>query len=317
MGEIESNSILRNLTDELTKARTALRSYALKIPDHTTKNREQILEQLAVMKESTQSQTRVFTNTIRSVVDNIDHTWSIAEPVLYDLTQAGFVLWILGLSASSLALFGTFLFMTSLSCDWCHWQNKARIMLVISVSVVAISSVILAIFIIFQLVVGGHSEFFICRPLYEGPNYSILSRLLDKPGLIYSSDQPTGVLGDLIKGDLNSQPTVAINVSFSETVSQCEVGSAAYEVFNLEALLNLTTVLDFRNHPQVLYEIDEVSAPDGPFIGLTTVLQGYLEEMVTDSALNLTSHRLDLVQLTPEKDLITFIDQMQRVSVQV
>lgn len=42
-----------------------------------------------------------------------------------------------------------------------------------------------------------------------------------------------------------------------------------------------------------------------------------LEDMMYESEINLTQYRFELNQISPEKDMITFIDQMQRVSLQV
>lgn len=50
---------------------------------------------------------------------------------------------------------------------------------------------------------------------------------------------------------------------------------------------------------------------------LTEDLQNILNYMFTNSDINFLAYRTDLSRPTPEKDLSTFIDQMQRVSVQV
>lgn len=50
---------------------------------------------------------------------------------------------------------------------------------------------------------------------------------------------------------------------------------------------------------------------------LTDDLQNILTYMFTNSDINFLSYRTELSRPTPEKDLSTFIDQMQRVSVQV
>lgn len=52
------------------------------------------------------------------------------------------------------------------------------------------------------------------------------------------------------------------------------------------------------------------------FTTLTESLQNVLTYMFTNSDINFLAYRTDLSRPTPEKDLSTFIDQMQRVSVQ-
>lgn len=49
----------------------------------------------------------------------------------------------------------------------------------------------------------------------------------------------------------------------------------------------------------------------------TLPIQRILMYMVENTDANFSMHRANLSQLTPEKDLMTFIDQMQRVSLQV
>lgn len=58
-------------------------------------------------------------------------------------------------------------------------------------------------------------------------------------------------------------------------------------------------------------------APASPFISFTSKLQIILEDMLLDSQINLTINRMEISQISPEKEMIQFIDQMQRVSVQV
>lgn len=50
---------------------------------------------------------------------------------------------------------------------------------------------------------------------------------------------------------------------------------------------------------------------------MTKSLQEMLEDMLLTTQIDLPKHRLELLQPAPERDLSTFIDQMQRVSLQV
>lgn len=46
---------------------------------------------------------------------------------------------------------------------------------------------VLWILALIVLLVGGHGQAFICRPLYQEPDFPALSQLLDQPGLFSSS----------------------------------------------------------------------------------------------------------------------------------
>lgn len=50
---------------------------------------------------------------------------------------------------------------------------------------------------------------------------------------------------------------------------------------------------------------------------LTEPLQNIFEEMYVSTDIDLATYRMQLHQPSPEKDLVQFIDQMQRVSLQV
>lgn len=50
---------------------------------------------------------------------------------------------------------------------------------------------------------------------------------------------------------------------------------------------------------------------------LTEPLQNIFEEMYTSTDIDLATYRSALNQPSPDRDLLTFIEQMQRVSLQV
>lgn len=277
----------------------------------------EMLNEIRLMRDNVHSQTRVFTSTIRSLVDKIDHTWGYAEPFLDNLSNAGMILYIVGLTACSLALSVTLFYILALSCDCCHAKNKARITLILSAIFTSIASILLVIFIIFEMIVGGHTELFVCRSFYEGPNYTILSKLIDKPGLIFANEPTNGILGEILKTPEYNYAQAAVNVSIHQALNECEKGKSAYSTFDLDALLNISTSLDYKNYESLNFAITKIVAPEKDFFNITQALQKYLHQMIIDSEVNLTYHRMELVQLTPEKDMITFIDQMQRVSLQV
>ncbi|XP_063709538.1 prominin-1 isoform X2 [Culicoides brevitarsis] len=317
MGDMTNESILKNFTAEIKHAKSAFKMYPQRVAQETANYKEETLNEIIAMRDTVHSQTRVFTSTIRSLVDRIDHTWGYAEPFLDELSKAGFILWIVGLTACSLALAVTLLYILALSCDCCHAKSKARITLIISAIFTSIAAIFLTIFLIFEMIVGGHTELFVCRSFYEAPNYTILSKLIDKPGLIFATEPANGILGELIKSPEYTYTQAAVNVSISQALNECEKGKSAYATFDLDSLLNISTSLDFRNYDSLNNAISKIVASEAEFLSITQTLQKYLHEMMIDSEVNLTYHRMELVQLTPEKDMITFIDQMQRVSLQI
>ena len=63
--------------------------------------------------------------------------------------------------------------------------------------------------------------------------------------------------------------------------------------------------------------IDAIKVSERTLLSLTQTIQSILENMLHTSSFNMTTYRQSIGAPTPEKDLATFIDQMQRVALQV
>lgn len=275
-----------------------------------------ILRELSLMKKKVITHSQLFIQSIKALETTISEAWIQVEPSVNDLTHASYILWLVGLSISFSVSFCILLYMFAFICDSCHWTDKFRLLLIISTIITSLFSVILAFFVIFQMLFGGHAYLFICRPAFETPNFSLLTKLVDNPGLLFASQLSGGFFGELFDftGKENLPP---IDVTISDVINNCQSGKPTYETFDLEKILNLSELLDYNFHPKLLHELDGIRAPETLFLSITHKLQYYLEDMIPHADMNLTMYRLSLVQMTPENDLLTFIDQMQRVSLQV
>lgn len=97
----------------------------------------------------------------------------------------------------------------------------------------------------------------------------------------------------------------------------CEQNQASYNVFQLDAFVNTSKIADLKQFPKVSTAIDAISVSGRTLLSLTQSIQNILENMLQTSSFNLTTYRSSVGAPTPEKDLATFIDQMQRVALQV
>lgn len=97
----------------------------------------------------------------------------------------------------------------------------------------------------------------------------------------------------------------------------CEKNEASYNVFQLDAFVNTTAISDIKQFPKVTQAIDAIDVSERTMLSLTQTIQNILENMLQMSSFNLTTYRSTIGAPTPEKDLATFIDQMQRVALQV
>ncbi|XP_055908397.1 prominin-1-A [Eupeodes corollae] len=76
-------------------------------------------------------------------------------------------------------------------------------------------------------------------------------------------------------------------------------------------------MVDLRQFPKVNAAISSIRVSERTLLSLTQTIQSILENMLHTSDFNLTSYRSSVSAPTPEKDLATFIDQMQRVALQI
>lgn len=199
LGEVEIENKWRNLPSEVTIARSLFRGYPNQLKDNFLREGKEIMQHLSSIKDKAQITSRTFTITARLLLDEIDQILGEVSPFLDDLTEAGYFNWILGLVTILFTLVFTLILLAGLSCGCWHSDNKAGVTLVVGAGLIAVGSIGLAGFSITLLLIGGHADVFICRPMYDSPNYSVLGRLLDKPGLIFTKEPVNGILGEILK----------------------------------------------------------------------------------------------------------------------
>jgi hypothetical protein len=126
------------------------------------------------------------------------------------------------------------------------------------------------------------------------------------------------LMNEIIKPPgVNGSTELSVNVSLASVINSCEDNKPAYLTFQLGQLVNVRRVLDMKKYLELEEAIDDIKATESLFIGFTTGLQNILSEMVYETDVNISSYRIDLTFISPEKDIVTFIDQMQRVSAQI
>jgi hypothetical protein len=54
----------------------------------------------------------------------------------------------------------------------------------------ALFSIALWAVVLGALIIGGHGELFVCRPLYQEPDFTALTELFDKPNMYYGHGKP-------------------------------------------------------------------------------------------------------------------------------
>ncbi|XP_035892122.1 prominin-1-like isoform X1 [Anopheles stephensi] len=319
MGEASRNSSMHALTQELTLARSTFRNYAIDVRNVTDNQADQVHERLEELSTDIHATVSILTQTIGELVEQVNRTANFSDSFFDRYREIGAILWLAGLATTIMTLLVTLILLSALSCGCCHADNKAGITLILGAICICIASLALSGFTMMEMLLGAHGQLFICHPLYNEPEYTVLQKLIDKPGLIYPTEPQYGIIGELLRkaAPPEAQWSQPVQISLSTALNECEKGHGSYSTFQLDTLLNLTAKLEHRQRPDLERAIESVGASEEPFIGFTVRIQGILEDMLYDSDLNLTGTRMELTQLSPDKDVLTFIDQLQRVSAQI
>lgn len=205
------------------------------------------------MKDAAVFASKILATTIRSIIDSIDRSWTTTTPILDNLEDIGNILWNFALISAVFILFITLMLMCGLSYGCCQSENRAGSTFIIGASSISVGSIILSLFVIFVMLLGGHGEVLLCRPLYDTPKYNLLEKLLDKPGIEFKDSTINGSVGDIFRLPNN-------NVTLSSVLTKCELNGASYQVFQMEELINVSKITDLNQYPELLNSI-EVRVP--------------------------------------------------------
>lgn len=305
---------LKKLGEELSIAKKVFRNYSHQLQHDSTNQAKEILRQLTVMRNGLNETFNQLSSVVKKVLDKIDDIWEKVLPALDHFSEVGYVGWLIGLITCASTLVATLFLLVPMSCTCCNVDSLAGVTFMMTACVVSIFSVFLGMFTIFEVLIGGHAEVYICRAFHETPEYSIIGKLFDNPGIIYSHSSPNGAFTELLTPS-NSKPFA--NTSLASALGQCENNKSSYETFQLENLLDLKNILNHENYLDLVRSINGVRAMEAPFGSFTKTIQLILDDLIRDSHGNFTMYRSELTQVSPEKEMIHFIDQMQRVSLQI
>ncbi|KNC27769.1 hypothetical protein FF38_06963 [Lucilia cuprina] len=323
LGEIEMGATVKNLSSEVGLSHT--------------------LEQLDSIRHRTTANAQMLTVTINALLERLKNVWPDVEPQYVKLQDWSNVYWTSGWVAGMVIVWILLFLLMSYCCFLCDANIKAGVILFVAVVIICLSSICITVYGVVSLAIGGNAEIFLCQPMYDDGGsgkatsttsistdikwnmggkdnnknnaYDVLGKLFDKPGYVYLHEPQTGIIGELLRPDGVNHSIV--NVSLATALRGCEKNEASYNVFQLDAFVNTTAISDIKQFPKVTQAIDAIDVSERTLLSLTQTIQTILENMLQMSSFNLTIYRTTIGAPTPEKDLATFIDQMQRVALQI
>lgn len=307
---------LKNLSEELSTSKKIFRIYTSQLQQENAKQGEEILRQLTIMRNGLNESFNKLSSVVKNVLNKIGNVWEKTAPLLDNLNNAGYLNWLIGLISCTSTLVVTLFLLIPASCIYCNVRSIAGVSFIMAACVLSIFSIFLGLFSIFEVLIGGHGEVFICRAFYEAPEFTIIGKLFDNPGIVYSNPPAIGVFAELLVSPQHNTRQFS-NTSLTSALGECERNRSTYETFQIENLLDLKNTLNHENYLDLVRSINGIRAMHLPFTSFTQKIQSVLDDLIQNSHGNFTSHRLELVRVSPEKEMINFIDQMQRVSLQI
>lgn len=313
MNDAGHEDSLKKLAEELSLSKKSFRSYPQQLKYDSTKQGEEILRQLTVMRNGLNETMNKLSAVVKTVLDRIGNVWGRVLPMLDHFNDAGYMSWLVGLVSCTSTLVVTLFLLIPVSCTCCNIESLAGICFIMAACVLSVFSIFLGMFSIFEVLVGSHGEVFVCRTLFESPEFTIVGKLFDNPGIIYSHPPVNGLFAEMLQSNGKSFS----NTSLSKALGDCECDKSTYKTFQLENLLDLTNSLNYENYLDISQSISAIQAKNSPFMSFTKRIMLMLDGLTYGARGNLTSYRAELTEVSPEKEMISFIDQMQRVSLQI
>lgn len=212
------------------------------------------------MRDATQRASATLSLTVRSLVDTIDRTWSWTIPWLDDLQEFTAQFWLTTLLVAIVTLFISMILMGALSYDCCLLENRSSTVLLIGATTISLGSLVLCFYTVSIMLLGGHGEVFFCRSVFDkSESYAVLGKLFDSPGasvLHQSNFTSYGLFADILKIPMPNRTVNRYNATLSDSIKRCERSGATYDVFQLDALLNLSRIVDYKEYAQLVTAID-------------------------------------------------------------
>lgn len=313
--DIHDNDLIR-IAEELSIAKKSFRSFAKSLHQTSSKQSNDIFKHLTKMRDELNSNVNKLSSVVKSLTDKIGKIWAILNPTIESFTNFGYFFWLVVLTACASTIVVTLFLLVPLSCSCCHVDNFASVTFVMASVVIVIFSVFLGFFIIAVALIGGNGEIFACRVLFETPHFTVLSKVFDNPGIIYENPPVNGIFHEILISSEQSDFHFA-NTSLPTVLNECEKDQSTYFVFQFEKMLNLSYGLDFKNFHSIVNSINNIEASSKSFSTLTRKTQCILDELLNDINSSFTSYQSEISRISPDKEMSHFIDQMQRVSIQI
>lgn len=261
LGEYHSNNKHINISSELKSVQDKVRDLPSVIKMDLAKNIENIDKSLSDIQNSVRLATHNLGEMMFGMIKKVSAEQEHIKPLMQRLQDAGDLLWSVSLSTTLTVLCISLLMSVGLLLGIIHAEAAAKVTFILSAVLIAVGSFGLATFTIAIFLVGSHGEVFLCRPLYDSPNYQVFDKLFDRPGWVYENETENGVINDyFFMPHINESKT--LNITLGNAIERCEQNEATFSVFQFDRIVNISQIFDVQEHSKLEDEIEVIESDE-------------------------------------------------------
>ncbi|KAJ9585971.1 hypothetical protein L9F63_020385, partial [Diploptera punctata] len=296
-----------NLSLVIQQARGEFQYIPLRVEKDTRDARNGVKRQLSRQKEVLDSSIWALDVVTRDLTYKIENARSQALQIVQGVSTIEQWRWFTGLGSALAVLLLWILLLSGITCGCCGSEERAAPTLLTSVVLMCLFSIILWAVALCALLVGGHGEVFVCRPLYDEPGYDALTRLVDRPGVLFQ--RGGGFFSNLLYGNST------MDVPLRDVLQKCQENGSTYSAFKLKQVFDVDVATNHRQWDMVHSELSRVKVNLSNMVLLTPELQHHLQELLWKRCPPPT--RIQMTGQVTGKDLTSFADQMTSVANQI
>ncbi|XP_063622113.1 prominin-1-A [Cydia splendana] len=304
---------VENLTRAISNARQEFRTLPHAITTQTTQVREAILRDIEAKRQTLQSAVRILSDMVRHLTAGLHSVVRQFDSALVRMQKYEFWRWTILLACVVTVGFVMTLMLLALMCGCSNSKELAKRTLQISAVWMCAVSLVLWGVISAIFVIAGHAEVFVCRALWDTPQYQTLSALLDRPSPLLTDKK--GIF-DALFSDLEN---ITIDVSVKDVLRDCEKDRPAYIVFQLDKVLDVNKETSYFEWDQLQMDLEGLtSSIDVRFLKTISVnFNKLLNRILQVSDVNLSKYRMEYNGPVVGKDLPSLVDQLENIGAQI
>ncbi|XP_041980275.1 prominin-1-A isoform X2 [Aricia agestis] len=304
---------VQNLTQEIQAARKEFRTLPSAIYRQTERVRNDVLRGIESHKTIVNNSSRVLSDIVRHLGNGLRRISRQMDGTLHRLQKYEFWRWTFTLACTVAVAVVMLLILLAMLCGCGSIKTFASKTLQVTVFWLCIISIILWCTVSMIFLIAGHAEVFACEALWDSPRFRTLTALLDKPSALIPDGE--GIFDILFK-ELDN---VTINVPIKDVLRECERNQPAYNVFQLEKILDVNKETSYFEWDELQSDLKRLSsAIDVGFLKtISANFNRLLNRIHVISDVNLTQYRMEYNGPVVGKDLPSFVDQLENVAIQV